>query len=80
MKNYIANVFIYKGKKTERMNFTILSESDSEETLKTLIKERVKVKEDKYEFVKDKYEFVPKESLVIYESEWKEIVIEKDKD
>ncbi len=73
MKNYIVNVFIYKGKKTERKNFSIQSESDSEEILKSLIKERINVKEEKYEFVKESFEFISKDSLVIYHSEWTKI-------
>jgi hypothetical protein len=73
MKNYIANVFIYKDGNTDRKNFTIKSDSDSEEVLKSLIIEKININKEKFEFVKDWFELVTKESLVIYETEWKKI-------
>jgi hypothetical protein len=73
MKNYIINAFIHKGKNTERRNFIIKSDSDSEEILKSLIKEKIKIDLEKFEFVKEKFELINKESVVIYESEWKKI-------
>jgi hypothetical protein len=71
MKNYIANVFIYKEKNVERKNFVIKSDSDSEEVLKSMIKEKISINSEKYEFVKDWFELIPNESVVIYETEWK---------
>jgi hypothetical protein len=73
MKNYTANVFIYKDKKVERKNFTIKSDSDSEEVLKSLIIEKININKEKFEFVNDWFELVIKESVVIYETEWKKI-------
>jgi hypothetical protein len=73
MKNYTANVFIYKDKNVERKNFTINSDSDSEEVLKSLIIEKININKEKFEFVNDWFELVVKESVVIYETEWKKI-------
>ena len=73
MKNYTANVFIYKDKNVERKNFTIKSDSDSEEVLKSLIIEKININKEKFEFVNDWFELVVKESVVIYETEWKKI-------
>jgi hypothetical protein len=73
MKNYTANVFIYKDKKVERKNFTIKSDSDSEEVLKSLIIEKININKEKFEFVNHWFELVVKESVVIYETEWKKI-------
>ena len=73
MKNYTANVFIYKDKNVERKNFTIKSDSDSEEVLKSLIIEKININKEKFEFVNDWFELVIKESVVIYETEWKKI-------
>lgn len=79
MKNYIANVFIHKGKNTERKNFMIKSDSDSEESLKSLIKEKIEVDQEKFEFVEDKFELIPKESVIILESFWKNISEKEEK-
>jgi hypothetical protein len=78
MKNYIANVFIHKGGNTERKNFMIKSDSDSEESLKSLIKDQIEVNTEKFEFVEEKFELVTKESVVIFESFWKKISEEKE--
>jgi hypothetical protein len=78
MKNYTANVFIYKDKNVERKNFTINSDSDSEEVLKSLIIENININKEKFEFVNDWFELVVKESVVIYETEWKKIKSAKE--
>jgi hypothetical protein len=73
MKNYIINAFIQKGKNTDRRNFIIKSDSDSEEVLKSLINEKLNIDKQKFDFIKDKFELITKESVVIYQTEWKKI-------
>lgn len=77
MKNYIANVFIYKEKNVNRKNFLISSDSESEDTLKSLIKDKLDLNTDKYEFVEEKYELISKENVIIFETIWKKKNIEE---
>jgi hypothetical protein len=73
MRSYIINAFIKKDKNVDRRNFIIKSDSDSKEILKSLIMESIKIDLEKFELVKEKFELIDKESVVIYESEWKKI-------
>jgi hypothetical protein len=73
MKNYIINAFIHKGKKSDRRNFIINSDSDSEEVIKSLISDKLNIDSNKFEFISDKFELITKESVVIYQTNWKKI-------
>jgi len=71
MKNYIVNAFIHKGKKSDRRNFIISSDSESEELIKSLINDKLNIDSNKFEFISDKFELITKESVVIYQTNWK---------
>jgi pimeloyl-CoA synthetase len=73
MKSYVINAFIKKDKNVDRRNFIIKSDSNSEESIKSLINNQLNIDKEKFEFLSDKFELISKESVVIYHTSWKKI-------
>jgi hypothetical protein len=78
MKRYTINAFIKKDRNIDRRNFTIQSDSSSEEAIKSLIMDKLNINIEKFEFVSDKFELIIKESVVIYHTNWKKIEAKSD--
>jgi hypothetical protein len=78
MKRYTINAFIKKDRNIDRRNFTIQSDSSSEEAIKSLIMDKLNINIEKFEFVSDKFELITKESVVIYHTNWKKIEAKSD--